>query len=84
MLFIEELVQKGARSCALVLPATRASGWAGVVYPELPPARGGSPNSGFSIEYPPSELEVLERACELKDVIKQHRGHQGQIAAQDL
>jgi hypothetical protein len=86
MLLIEELVQKGVRSCAAVLPATSASGaaWAGVVYLELPPARGGSPNSDFSIEYPPSELEGLERACEIKHVIKQHRGHQGQIAAQDL
>ena len=84
MLFIEELVQKGARSCAVVLPATSASAWAGVVYLELPPARGGSPNSVSSIECPPSELEVPERACEIKHVIKQHRGHQGQIAAQDL
>ena len=87
MLFIEELVQKGARSCAVVLPATSASGaaWAGVVYLELPPARGGSPISVSSIEYPPPlELEVLEHACEIKHVIEQHRGHQEQIATQHL
>src|ERR1700722_17504081 len=51
MLFIEELVQNRARSCAVVLPATSASGdaWAGVVYLEMPPAGGGSPNSTSSI-----------------------------------
>src|ERR1700730_4192347 len=86
MLLIEELVQKGARSCAAVLPATSASGaaWAGVVYRGQPPACGGSSISVSSIEFPPLELEVLEHTCEIKHVIEQHRGHHSQIAAQDL
>ena len=85
MLFIEELVQNRARSCAVVLPATSASGgaWAGVVYLELPPARGGSPDSVSSID-PPSEVEVLECTCEIKHVVEQRRSHRKQMAAQDL
>jgi hypothetical protein len=77
MLLIEELVQNGARSYAVVLPATSASGAAraGVVYLELPPACGGSFNPVSSIGYSSLEFEVLERPCEIKHVKEQHYGH---------
>ena len=86
MILIEELVQKGARSCAVVLPATSASGAAWLAWSTGDSLRRAEARlfRFLPSNSPLLELEVLEHTCEIKHVIEQHRAHHSQIAAQDL